>query len=46
MTQNDKVNNWSQEVQSIMSYINLKHIKGKENLLADSLSRLKYLVYN
>ena len=43
VTKNDKVNNWSQEIHSITPYINFKHIKGKENVWADSLLRLKYL---
>ena len=43
VTKNDQVNNWSQELHSITPYINFKHMKGKENVLADSLSRLKCL---
>ena len=43
VTKNDKVNNWSQEIYAIPSYINFQHIKGKENMLVDSLSRLKCL---
>ena len=37
---NDKVNNWSQEIHAITPYIKFKHIKGKENILADSLSQI------
>ena len=37
---NDKVNNWSQEIHSITPHNEFKHIKGKENVLTDSLSRL------
>ena len=40
---NDKVNNWSQEMHAITPHIEFKHIKGKENGLADSLSRLRCL---
>ena len=39
----DKVNTWSQEIHAIMPYIDFKHIKGNENMLSDSLSRLKCL---
>ena len=38
-----KVNNWSQEMYAITPHIEFKHIKGKENVLVDSLSRLKHL---
>ena len=34
-----KVNNWSQETCAIMPHIEFEHIEGKENVLADSLSR-------
>ena len=40
---NDKVNNLSQEIHVITPYINFEHIKGKENVLANSLSRLQTL---
>ena len=40
---NDKVHNWSQEMHAIKPYIEFEHIKGKDNVLADSLSRLKHL---
>ena len=40
---NDKVNNWSQEIHTITPHIEFKHIKGKNNILADSLSRLNTL---
>ena len=43
VTKNDKVNNWSQEIHSITPYIEFKCIKGKENVLADSLLGLKSL---
>ena len=38
MTLNDTVNNWSTEVESFN--INFVHISGKDNVLADTLSRL------
>ena len=34
---NDKVNNWSHDKCAITPYIDFEHIKGKGNLLADSL---------
>ena len=40
---NDKVNNWSQEIHSIIPYIQFENIEGKENVLADILLRLKTL---
>ena len=40
---NDMVNNWLQEIYTINPHIGFEHIKGKENILADSLSRLKIL---
>ena len=40
---NDKVYNWSQEIHTIMPDTEMELIKGKENILADSLSRLKTL---
>ena len=43
VTKNDKLKNWSQEIYSITTCINFKHNKGKENMLADSLLRLKCL---
>ena len=43
VTRNDKVNNCCQESHSITPRIEFEHIKGKENILADSLSRLRYL---
>ena len=39
----DKVNNWSQEIHAITPHIEFKHIKGKENVLMDSFSRLRCL---
>ena len=41
--ENGKVNNWSQEIHAITPYIDLKHIKEKENILADSWSWLQTL---
>ena len=38
MTLNDTVNNWSTEIESFN--INFVHISGKDNVLADMLSRL------
>ena len=38
MTLNDTVNNWSTEIESFN--INSVHISGKDNVLADTLSRL------
>ena len=38
MTLNDTVNNWSIEIESFN--INFVHISGKDNVLADTLSRL------
>ena len=43
VTKNDKVNNWSQEIHSISPHIEFEHNKGKENVLADSLSRFRCL---
>ena len=40
---NDKVNNWSPEIHAIIPHIGLEHIKGKENVLAYSLLRLRCL---
>ena len=39
MTLNDTVNNWSTEIESF-NVINFVHISGKNNVLADMLSRL------
>ena len=39
VTKNDKVNNWSQDIHAIASYIDFEHIKGIDNILADSLLR-------
>ena len=38
MTLNNTVNNWAMEIESFK--INLNHIAGKDNVLADTLSRL------
>ena len=43
VTKNDKVNNWSQETHAITPHIEFEHIKGKNNVLTDSLSRLRCL---
>ena len=40
---NDKVNNWSQEMHDITPHTEFGYIKGKNNLLADSLSGLRHL---
>ena len=37
LTKTIKVDNWSQEIHSITPHIEFEHIKGKENVLADSL---------
>ena len=39
VTKNDKVNSWLQDIHAITHYIGFEYIKGKENVLADSLSR-------
>ena len=41
VTNNDKVNNWSQEIHVITPCIDFEHIKGRDNIFADILSRLK-----
>ena len=41
VTKKDKVNNCSQGIHSITPYIDFEHIKGKENVLADSFLKLK-----
>ena len=38
VTKNNKVNNSLQEIHSIAHHIEFEHIKGKENVLTDSLS--------
>ena len=43
VTKNDKVNNWSQKMHTITPHIEFEHIKGKNNVLADSLSKLRHL---
>ena len=43
VTKNDKVNTSSQEIHSNTRHIEFEHIKGKENILVNSLSRLRYL---
>ena len=39
VVKNDKVNNWSQEMHAITPHIEFEHIKGRDNILGDSLSR-------
>ena len=34
---------WPQEIQVILPFIGLNHIKGRDNILADSLLRLEIL---
>ena len=41
LTKNDKCNNWLQEIHVITSYVDFENIKGRDSILADSLSRLK-----
>ena len=43
VTKNNKVNDWSQELHAIIPHIDFEHIKGRDTILADSLSRLKTL---
>ena len=43
VTKNDKVNNWSQEMHAIILHIEFEHSKGKENVLADRVSRVRFL---
>ena len=43
LTKNDKVSNWSQEMHAITPNIEFEYMKGKNNVLADSLSRLRCL---
>ena len=43
VTNNDKINNWLQEIHAITPYIYFEHIKGRDNILEESLSRLKTL---
>ena len=40
---NDKANNWSPNIHAITPYKDFEHIKGKDNVMEDSLSRLKTL---
>ena len=42
-TKNDNINNWSQEIHAMTPHIEFDHIKGKDNILADSSSTLKTL---
>ena len=42
-TKNTLTQNWALEVFSITPYITFKHIKGKDNILADSLTQLQRL---
>ena len=43
LTKNNKVNNWSQEMHAVTPHIEIEHMKGKDIVLADSLSRLRCL---
>ena len=43
VTKNDKVDNWSQDIHAITPYIDFEHIKGRDNILVESISRLKTL---
>ena len=43
VTKNDKVSNWSWEMYTITPCVEFEHIKGKDNVLADSMSRLRHL---
>ena len=42
ITANDRVNDWSFQIQAICRSINFEYIKGASNVLSDSLSRLSY----
>ena len=42
-TKNALTQNWAWEIFSITPYITFKHIKGKDNILADSLTQLQRL---
>ena len=42
-TKNTLTQNWALEIFSITPYITFKHIKGKDNILADSLTQLQRL---
>ena len=37
------MNSWSQEICALTLHIGFEHIKGKDNVLVDSLSRLRHL---
>ena len=39
--EDDKVNNWLQDIHVIAQYIVFKHVRGRGSILADSLLRLK-----
>ena len=45
ITKNDKVNNWSQNIHAITTYIESEHMKGKDNILAAGLSNYELLAY-
>ena len=42
-SKNTLTQNWTLEIFSVTPYITFKHIKGKDNILADSLSQLQRL---
>ena len=39
--ENGKINKWSKEIDALTPYIDFEHIMGKENVVANSLSRLQ-----
>ena len=43
VTKNGSVSNWSQEIHAITPYTDFEHTKGKENVLVDTVSRLRTL---
>ena len=42
MTKNHKVNSWTMECHAICKTIEFQYIKGKKNILCDSLTRIQY----
>ena len=42
MTKNHEVNNWTMECHAICKVIEFQYIKGKKNILCDSLTRIQY----
>ena len=46
-TKNDQLTNWCQELYAITNQITFKHIKGKDNVMSDAISRLeRYNLYH